>query len=293
MSFNIPPLEDSQFYISLSFRRASKYKSPIKKAELVKEVLLERLNQIKLDFPKVEDFEDFYYELFTTLIDQDEYQIALYKLRKTIEQIKLISGKYIGEIKRTEEQKALGSYYGRLASIMSSLDKTLIYLNKVRKELKDFPKLRKNHKIVAIAGFPNVGKSTLLTKISTSKPEINSYAFTTKRLNIGYIPNEKIQLIDTPGTLNRKKMNFIEKQADLLIKQKADLIVYVFDLTEASYPYESQKKHYQEIKKLNKPMLIYFSKSDLQDLKKLKQTQCRYKNSFYDSELIAKAIINS
>jgi nucleolar GTP-binding protein len=83
---------------------------------------------------------------------------------------------------------------------------------------------------VAIAGFPNVGKSTLLNRLTGATAETNAYAFTTKSLNMGAIEyrHNTIQFIDTPGTLARpEKMNDIERQAYLAMKYAAHLIIYV------------------------------------------------------------------
>ena len=136
-----------------------------------------------------------------------------------------------------------------------------------RKIMKGYPNVKTAIPTICICGFPNVGKSTLLAKISTAKPEIKNYAFTTKGLNLGYIktPKQKLQLIDTPGTLNRfEKMNVIEKQAYLAIKHCADLIIYIFDLTEP-YPLGAQEKLFNNLKKFNKPMIVYLSKTDVLD----------------------------
>ena len=124
---------------------------------------------------------------------------------------------------------------------------------------------------ITICGFPNVGKTTLLYKLTGSKPEIGEYAFTTKSINVGYIEadikhkKQKFQILDTPGTLNRfDKMNNIEKQAYLAIKYLANMLVYVFDLAE-SFPIEDQKQLYFGLKEFNKPMLVYLSKKDVLD----------------------------
>ncbi len=119
---------------------------------------------------------------------------------------------------------------------------------------------------IAIAGFPNVGKSTLLSKLTTAKPEIKAYAFTTKTLNLGYYRKHPytLQIIDTPGTLTRfNKMNAIEQQAYLALQYAAHLIVYIYDLTEASYPLSDQEKLYTHMQELDKPMIVYLSKTDL------------------------------
>ncbi len=130
--------------------------------------------------------------------------------------------------------------------------------------MRDYPTI-KQLPTVAVAGFPNVGKTTLLYKLTGSKAEIAPYAFTTKNINVGYIKkgDTKIQVLDTPGTLNRfDRMNNIERIAYLAMKLVADKIVYVFDPIE-TYPLEHQEKLYEAIERFGKKMLIYISKSDI------------------------------
>ena len=140
--------------------------------------------------------------------------------------------------------------------------------------LSSSPAVIKQMPTVCIAGFPNVGKSTLLGKITTSKPEIKNYAFTTKTLNMGYMSagkEDNVQVIDTPGTLAREdKMNNIEKQAYLAIKYQADLIVYVFDPTD-TYPIEDQEALFELMKKYRKPIVVYLSKTDIATKQQIKR----------------------
>src|SRR4030042_6532183 len=147
---------------------------------------------------------------------------------------------------------------------MKQIKQELEILEISRKIIREYPTIKTDIFTVAIFGFPNVGKSTLLSKLSTSKPEIAAYPFTTKGINIGYAKqgSKKIQLLDTPGSLNRfDKMNNIEKQAHLALKHVANAVVYIFDLTEP-YPLEDQEKLYQNLKKMEKPVVVYLSKAD-------------------------------
>ena len=105
----------------------------------------------------------------------------------------------------------------------------------------------------------------MLSKLSSSTPEIAEYAFTTKHVNLGYLQFEhkKIQLVDTPGTLARPdKMNAIEQQAVIAIKYLAHAIIYVFDPTEP-YPLDNQEKLLEILRKEKKPLLLYVSKADM------------------------------
>lgn len=124
---------------------------------------------------------------------------------------------------------------GRISSTIKKIKKELLFLEQARRVMKDFPTIKTKLTTIAIAGFPNVGKSTLLSQLTTARPQIANYAFTTTIINIGYttINHNKLQFVDTPGTLNRiDKMNTVELQAHIALRYAAEHIIYVFDLTE-------------------------------------------------------------
>lgn len=126
-------------------------------------------------------------------------------------------------------------YVGRVSSVLKNLDPTFSKLLELDREFSRIAKPDFNLKTIVLAGIPNAGKTTYLTKITEADAEINSYAFTTKALNIGYFKRrqETYQVIDTPGLLHHdfKDMNPIEKQAIAAIKAIADLIVFVYNPT--------------------------------------------------------------
>ncbi|MEF8873459.1 MAG: GTPase, partial [Candidatus Thermoplasmatota archaeon] len=105
----------------------------------------------------------------------------------------------------------------------------------------------------AVAGYPNVGKSELVSEISSGKPKIATYPFTTKEVGIGhfYLGYQKCQLLDTPGMLDRprEERNEIEMQAVKALESLADVIIFLYDPTETcGYPVKKQEKLCQEIK---------------------------------------------
>ena len=305
MPFNeIKPIEKAKHYLDVAITRAKKKVNlkkvrgdrleKIKTLELTKiaimrDILISRIKGVYESFPKAEDLTDFYNELI-------EYNIGSIKLKKEVNKIKItyekideIFKKLNKDLKRTTSlsdiKRIMGAFYGRTASLLKHID--FEFLEESRRKLQSFPLIRQRYKQIAIAGFPNVGKSTLLGKISSSQPKIAHYAFTTKGIMIGYC--EDNQLLDTPGTLNRlNKMNDIEKQAFLVMKMIAEKIIYVFDLTEP-YPIEDQIELYEKIKEFKKPIMIYLSKTDVLPKEKIKEFSKKYK-VIIDSEKLKKEL---
>jgi len=291
MSFEIPKVEKPSFYLDVAFKKARKKASEkrsslkadrlkksrlleIVKIETVEKELNKKLSNIITSFPNFDNLTEFYTELVKTLIYYKELKKSLGAMNWAKNKITDFSKHYRTKIRKCNELLVIRRYgkefYGRISSVMKQVSKNLSFLDEARKTMREFPTVKDGLFTVAIFGFPNIGKTTLLSKLTTSKPEIQPYAFTTKKLNIGYLQHShrKIQFIDTPGSLNRlDKMNNIEKTAYLAVKYCAHTIVYIYDLTE-SYPLKDQKKLLKRLKEFDKPIIIYLSKTDIIDKEK-------------------------
>ncbi|MBU2561653.1 MAG: 50S ribosome-binding GTPase [Nanoarchaeota archaeon] len=279
-------VETADWYIDLAFRNAKKSASEmksqmranpsaIKRAELAKisavnRTLKRHLDLVLTSFPSLDSLPEFYQELVRITLDYAELKKSLGAARWAQQKVRFFSDSFHNKIKRCRDFQRMTSYsreyYGRISSVMKQVKRQLEYLEHSRRVMKGFPNVKTKIFTVCIAGFPNVGKTTLLAKLTGSKPEIADYAFTTKKLNIGYanINNHKVQFIDTPGTIDRfEKMNPIEQQAHLAIKYCADLLVYVFDPSEQGYDQKKQLQLMNRLGKIGKSMVVYISKTDI------------------------------
>ena len=125
---------------------------------------------------------------------------------------------------------------------------------------------------VGLVGFPNAGKSTLLSVVTSAKPKIADYAFTTLKPNLGIVKYRDFQtfvIADIPGIiegaaegkgLGHRFLRHIERNSTLLFIIPADS-----DDIQKEYAIllNELKKHNPEL--LDKSRLLAISKSDLLD----------------------------
>ena len=125
---------------------------------------------------------------------------------------------------------------------------------------------------VGLVGFPNAGKSTLLSVITAAKPKIADYAFTTLKPNLGildYREYKSFVMADIPGIiegaaegkgLGHRFLRHIERNSTLLFLIPADS-------DDINKEYEvllnELRKHNPEL--LDKERLLAISKSDMLD----------------------------
>jgi len=222
-------------------------------------------------FPDIENMDPFYKDLLGAIVNVDKLKPNLARLSASSRVLKKIKSQYSKMIynSKTPEQisKLHRSFEGRTCSVLKKLNSTLEELKADSKRLKEIPEINFKVPTMVLSGFPNVGKTTLLQRLTSSKAKISPYQFTTKQINLGYyeIKYQKIQIMDTPGLLDRKELNGIERKAVAAIEHLAKLIVFVIDPTlECGFPLEEQIKLLNHIKKQfpKTELLIVINKTD-------------------------------
>ena len=125
---------------------------------------------------------------------------------------------------------------------------------------------------VGLVGFPNAGKSTLLSVITSANPKIADYAFTTLKPNLGIVEYRDFRsfvMADIPGIiegaaegkgLGHRFLRHIERNSTLLFLVPADSD----DITkEYEILLNELKKHNPEL--LDKDKFLAISKADMLD----------------------------
>ncbi len=132
-----------------------------------------------------------------------------------------------------------------MATIMRRQKDPLAYLEQVRQHISRLPAIDPNTRTLLICGYPNVGKSSFINKVTRADVDVQPYAFTTKSLFVGHLDYKYLrwQVIDTPGILDHplEEMNTIEMQSITALAHLKSCVLYFVDLSEqCGYTIEAQ-----------------------------------------------------
>ncbi len=125
---------------------------------------------------------------------------------------------------------------------------------------------------VGLVGFPNVGKSTLLSMLTSAKPKIANYHFTTINPNLGVVQmyDDSFVIADIPGLIEGASEGAGLGHYFLRHIERVRLIVHVVDISgsEGRDPYDDFVKINQELesyslKLSSTPQIVVASKADL------------------------------
>lgn len=212
----------------------------MRKVKFVYSVINEKISAIVDNFPKLDDIHPFYSDLINILYDKDHYKMALGFLHNAKTICEKISNDYIKLMKygdslyRCKQLKIAA--LGRMITTLKKMKSSLNYLEEVRKHLGRLPSIDPNSRTLILTGFPNVGKSSFMNKITYAGSEVQPYPFTTQSLYAGhtFYKNVKWQVIDTPGILDRplEERNTIEMQAITALAHLDACIIYFVDISE-------------------------------------------------------------
>jgi len=152
---------------------------------------------------------------------------------------------------------------------------------------------------VGLVGYPNVGKSTLISRISAAKPKIADYPFTTLEpqlgvVQIGEAPYEESYVVaDIPGLIEGAHLGAGLGTQFLRHIERTRLLVHLVDVSDGSGrpdPVIDFRVIMNELKSFGhgldeKPMIVVASKADVanpEKLKKLKAMAKRKKLEFHE-----------
>ena len=139
---------------------------------------------------------------------------------------------------------------------------------------------------IGLVGFPNAGKSTLLSAVTAARPKIANYPFTTlnPQLGVMYAHDREFVLVDLPGLIEGAHTGVGLGDRFLGHAERTKMILHVIDGTESDwYARYSAIRHEMDSyggDLINKPEIVVINKSDAIDPDVLTEKMTAFKKSF-------------
>ncbi|CAH9090926.1 unnamed protein product [Cuscuta europaea] len=237
----------------------------------------DKLSTIIEEFPRLDDIHPFYGDLLHVLYNKDHYKLALGQINTARNLISKIAKDYVKMLKYGDSLYRCKSLkvaaLGRMCTVIKRITPSLAYLEQIRQHMARLPSIDPNTRTLLICGYPNVGKSSFINKITRADVDVQPYAFTTKSLFVGHTDYKylRYQVIDTPGILDRpfEDRNIIEMCSITALAHLRAAVLFFLDISgSCGYSIAQQAALFHSIKSLfmNKPLVIVCNKTDLQPL---------------------------
>jgi nucleolar GTP-binding protein len=219
-------------------------------------VLSDNLENVVVSWPDFGfDVDPFYYELADAIVDVDRLRQALSQVMWASRQIESLRDEYTTKVRNASletARKHRKQAFARMADVMEQVEADLRYVGDARNELRDLPEVRPEEPAIVVAGYPNVGKSSFVNRVTRASNEIAEYPFTTRGIALGHFERDHLryQIVDTPGLLDRPdaERNDIERQAVSALTHLADVVLVVVDPSgDCGYPLDVQLELREEV----------------------------------------------
>ena len=276
---DLPTTPTSEELIDKAFSRAARagraksgYEAQQSMLQTASNIVSDNLENVVTAWPDIDDLDPFYYELIDAIVGVDDLRQNLSELMWAGRKANEIRDEYQTRFRNVDAdgaKKLRKQAFARLADVVEEVEDDLLAVNEARNALRDLPDIRPDEPTIVVAGYPNVGKSSFVNRVTNARNETASYPFTTTEIRVGHIEREHIryQLVDTPGLLDRppEDRNEIESQAVSAVEHLADAVLVFLDASgECGYPLDVQNQLRDAIEAQfeDVPVLTVCNKSD-------------------------------
>lgn len=154
------------------------------------------------------------------------------------------------ELSRTQKNKATEHHFGMMKAKLAKLRSQLFEAgSKTGKAGEGFDVGRYGNARIAMIGFPSVGKSTLLNRLTNTQSQVSALEFTTLTCIPGIIQynDTKLQLLDLPGIIEGAADGRGRGKQVIAVARSSDLVLMVL---EAQKGEEQKRKLTKEMEKM-------------------------------------------
>lgn len=191
------------------------------------------------NFPNKRYLHAYERSLIELTLGDGNYEKVLAKVNALKKKVVSVGKEYASlcakSLSKREAEERLAEGMNKLEEVFKLEGKAVDELLDIAKTLRAMPVVDLETPTLCLVGAPNVGKSSLVRILSTGKPEVCNYPFTTRGILMGHIVlnYQHFQVTDTPGLLKRhdEDRNNLEKLTLAVLSHLPAAILYVHDLS--------------------------------------------------------------
>lgn len=215
--------------------------------------LLRQLALAKAPFRDTEgQFNEFTRNILEARLGPGRIERSLHRLHVAEERLIRFRAEETRRIARAsdliEVKNSMRRFYGRASSVLEEIDADLALLGQAKSMIRSSPHLDPSDPTVVVVGYPNVGKSSLVGRLSSASPKVAPYPFTTLQVSLGHAaigPTMKAQFVDTPGLVETGKapaaprpparggpeQHVVEREARAAVESTSGVVIFLLDPT--------------------------------------------------------------
>lgn len=166
-----------------------------------------------------------------------------------VEQIK----EFEDELKKTKYNKRTQHHIGLVKAKIANLREKQRTRSKSKGKSHGYDVRKTGDGTVIIVGYPSVGKSTLLNKLTNANSKVGQYAFTTLTVVPGLMEykHAKIQVLDVPGVIRGAASGIGRGKEVLSVMRNADMALILVDVNYPEHLNFLKKEIYESNLRLN------------------------------------------
>jgi nucleolar GTP-binding protein len=242
---HVPTYEEVLEKIKSRYPRRRHYKSlldaELARLQMVHDIIITKTNFIKDLVGLLDNIHPFFKSLIEIEFDIGEIRDSIRCVAKS----RKLAGKFwdryrymlLASETPDEIRRVAAEARGRMLSQLKRCRKALDTLRSLAIFLSKLPAVDPSLRTIIVAGAPSTGKSSFVSSASRARPRVSPFPFTTRGIHVGhhYIGDLKLQIIDTPGLLDRppEDMNPIERRAIAALSHIPGSILLLVDVSDS------------------------------------------------------------
>jgi GTP1/Obg family GTP-binding protein len=212
----------------------------IRKVKFVQQNFIDYVSEIVDTFPSIDYIHPFFRDLLNLIFQREHYKFSLSRLSKSKRIVNIVCKNFIKLIKNGNSlytcKQLKKEALGRICTTIRKINKSLIFLEKIRKHIEKIPELDPYRKIVILCGTQKVGKTSCLNKLTRANIDIGNSSNQNNFMLLGHMQTNlfRLQMLELSilSNSNIYTWSFFIREIYLILFNLDCVMLHMIDFSE-------------------------------------------------------------